>query len=192
MNWHSEHASSARKKALHLLDHEIALTDHPKMICPQEVKEQLVVLELPYFSFDNEEHIGQLVIHRELAENVTTIFRKLAQRKFPLASMVPVAAFQWSDRRSMEANNTSAYNYRYIAGTKRLSLHAFGRAVDINPFLNPCIERGRPQPKGASYNPRVLGTVTPDIVRLFRDYGFLWGGHWGNPKDYHHFYKPES
>jgi peptidoglycan L-alanyl-D-glutamate endopeptidase CwlK len=192
MNWYLEHASSASKKALHLLDPEIALMDHPKMPCPWEIKKHLVVCELPYYSFDNDVHTGQMVIHEDLVERVRNIFGELAQRKFPIYSIVPVVAFQWSDVRSMMANNTSAYNYRYIAHTKELSLHAYGRAVDVNPMLNPCIEQGRPTPKGACYNPRIPGTITPEVVRLFRKHGFSWGGHWGSPKDYHHFYWPKS
>lgn len=37
-----------------------------------------------------------------------------------------------NDNKSMSANNTSAFNYRVISGTKKLSNHSYGLAIDIN------------------------------------------------------------
>ena len=53
--------------------------------------------------------------------------------------MVPVDAYGGSDFRSIEADNTSAFNCRYVDGTTRWSNHAYGRAIDVNPIENPYV-----------------------------------------------------
>ena len=92
----------------------------------------------------------------------------------------------------MNDNNTSAMNYRCIAGTKRLSNHAYGKAVDINPFFNPVIyENGKISPANAKYDPDTDGTFTANhpVVKAFLDRGWRWGGNFNSFKDYHHFDK---
>lgn len=192
MSWHLEHVASAQEGALHLLDPEIALMDNPRRTpCPPEIREKLGVFEVRFFrASDRAFHTGQIVMDAETGPDIQLVFEELADREFPIVSVIPIVAFRWSDALSMRANNTSGYNYRFIAGTRRLSLHGHGRACDLNPFFSPCVENGRVRPKGACYDPRVPGTVVPWVVRIFRRHGFLWGGHWGNPRDYHHFYRP--
>lgn len=185
--------------SLHHLSRDTALGLDPNFPCPlpipKEITESLAVIELPYWGLDGEQHIGQLVIHTSLISDVRAIFAKLVRAYFPIESMVPVAAYGWSDEASMKANNTSAWNYRYINGSvpPKLSLHAFGRAIDINPRLNPCTSpsAGTCEPLGAQYDPDIPGTIVPDslIVQLFREYGWKWGGEWGDPVDRHHFQK---
>ncbi len=191
MIWYLEHVSSASKKALHHCDTATVLGKNREFPCPlvipREVQKNLRVVRVKYFSFDGEIHEGQIVVHKAIKNQVKNIFLDLLRCQFPIKSIVPVVAFRWSDALSMKANNTSAFNYRYIARRKKLSRHAFGLAIDLNPFLNPCIENGRATPKGASYNPKVPGTITPDVVRIFKRRDFSWGGHWGTPKDYQHF-----
>jgi peptidoglycan L-alanyl-D-glutamate endopeptidase CwlK len=92
----------------------------------------------------------------------------------------------------MAADNSSAFNYRLIAGTDRLSRHALGRAVDINPRENPAIyPDGRIVPAGAVRRPGKPGTFTEDhpVVRAFREKGWRWGGDFTHLRDYHHFEK---
>lgn len=185
--------------SLHHLSRETALGLDPNFPCPLSIPpaiiESLEVMEIPYWGFDREQHTGQLVIHASLITDVRDIFTELLAARFPIESMVPVAAFGWSDTASMNANNTSAWNYRYISGSvpPTLSLHAFGRAVDINPRLNPCISprAGTCEPCGARHDPEIPGTITRDslIARLFREYGWKWGGEWTDPVDLHHFQK---
>ena len=92
----------------------------------------------------------------------------------------------------MAANNTSAFNYRTIAGTVRLSNHASGRAIDINPRQNPYIKGQVVQPPGAKYEPNAEGTLTEEhpVVRAFLKLGWAWGGHWTTTQDYQHLEKP--
>lgn len=185
--------------SLHHLSRETALGLDPNFPCPlqipREITESLEVIEIPYWGFDNEEHTGQLVIHAALVIDVRDIFAELLRARFPIESMIPVAAYGWIDAASMAANNTSAWNYRYIADSNppRLSPHAFGRAVDINPRLNPCISpaSGECVPVGARHDPEIPGTITSGalIVQLFCRRGWKWGGEWQDPIDLHHFQK---
>ncbi|MFZ3031458.1 MAG: M15 family metallopeptidase, partial [Candidatus Moraniibacteriota bacterium] len=190
----------ANEMALHLLPWAVALGDDPNFSCPlpipPEIRKRLVVVKVPYLGFDGDPHLGQQVVDREVRADIRWIFLELFLRGFPIASMVPSAAFEWSDERSMVANNTSTLNYRYIAGTNRLSMHAYGRATDINPVQNPCYSNGVWTPPGARYDPSVPGTITADsiVVALFRSRGWCWGGNcWENgPFDPQHFFKPFS
>lgn len=200
MNWLCEHAASANAEALHLLPETMALGDDPNFPCPLpipwEIRRYLVVICGPYYSFDEDQHTGQVVVHRAIALDIVWILHQLCLMRFPIASMVPSAAFDWSDERSMMANNTSAFNCRYIAGTDRLSMHAYGLAIDINPVQNPCCSDGVWVPPGARYDPSAPGTITADsiVVALFRSCGWLWGGNcWKDgPFDPQHFFKPHN
>ena len=91
----------------------------------------------------------------------------------------------------MLANNTSAFNYRTIAGTTRLSNHATGRAIDINPMLNPFMRDAYVAPSGATYDTKISGTVTEKIAEIFKSRGWSWGGDWTDRKDWQHFERPD-
>jgi peptidoglycan LD-endopeptidase CwlK len=165
---------------------------HGKEI-PQEIRDTVTLVTVPYFSFRDTVEEGQFVVHRELASEVEEIFKTLREMHFPIHHMTPVAAYGWSDDVSMAANNTSAFNYRTIAGTTRLSHHATGRAIDINPVQNPYVGvNGSVAPLGATYDLSQQGTVTEDIVNVFKSYGWEWGGDWSDRKDWQHFQKPAS
>lgn len=157
---------------------------------PLAIRSSLVLLELSFVDFNGVEKKGQLVVHTEIAEDVRNIFAELFKRRFPIAKMQPIVAYNWDDDASMTDNNSSAFNYRIIYGTDQLSNHSFGRAIDINPAQNPYTRRdGTNMPKGAVYDVRKRGTVTLGIVALFKSYGFSWGGDWEKRKDWQHFEK---
>ncbi len=159
---------------------------------PREVIETLCLISVRYVGFDSRLHEGQLVVHRELAADLGAIFSLMETLKFPVAGVVPIVRYGWSDAASMAADNTSAFNYRKIARTTLLSGHANGRAVDINPRRNPAIyPDGRVAPAGAVYRPGSPGTFTGEhpIVCAFLDRGWRWGGHFDHMTDYHHFEK---
>lgn len=159
---------------------------------PREVIEALCLISVRYVGFDGRLHEGQLVVHRELAADLEVIFALMETLKFPVAGAVPIVRYGWSDAASMAADNASAFNYRTIAGTDRLSFHATGQAVDINPRRNPAIyPDGRIAPMGAVYRPGSPGTFTGEhpVVFAFRERGWRWGGHFKQMNDYHHFEK---
>ena len=160
--------------------------------CPMGLRD-LRLLTLTYRGFDGRAHTGRLVVHRDVAREVVGAFRSLYAAGFPLRRMVPVDAYRGSDFRSIEADNTSAFNCRVVDGTTRWSEHAYGRAIDINPIENPYVSNGRTT-HGASrpYLDRSRhrrGMAYPGgaLVRAFDAIGWGWGGRWSNPTDYQHF-----
>ena len=168
--------------------------------CPKEILSRQRLVTVRYYSFDGRIHSGQLVVDKDCVADVKKLFDAILDSKFPVTSVIPISHKRfredgkWSDRLSMEADNTSGFNYRRIAGTDRLSCHASGRAIDINPRLNPWIKNGKTAPANGGYNPAKPGTLTPDhpIVRLLEGLGWTWGGRWESVKDYQHFEKRGS
>jgi len=166
--------------------------------CPDDIRKRQRLITVKYFSTDGRVHQGQLVLDEELVGDVRKVFALALAERFPIYSVIPVSERRfrkdgrWDDELSMEANNTSSFNYREITGGGSLSNHAYGRAVDINTFLNPYIKGTLILPRGATYDPRVAGTFTAEspIVREFLRLGWDWGGNWSSRKDYQHFEKP--
>lgn len=158
---------------------------------PENIKLNLRLVDVYYYAFDNKLHKGQLVIDKSLVNDIKWIFEKLKENKFPVEKVIPVVKFHWSDDESMRANNSSAFNYRFIAHTTKLSNHATGRAIDINPWQNPQIINGIASPDGSEYNPEAKGTITKNsiVVKLFKEKGWEWGGDWKKRIDYQHFEK---
>ncbi len=158
---------------------------------PEEIKKNLTLVSIRFFSFEGNEREGQLVVHGDVADEVRKMFDTLLEMKFPIEQVTPVVAYGWDDGASMAANNSSAFNYRLIAGTDRLSNHAYGRAIDINPMQNPYTQRdGLVVPAGAQYDLAHPGTITEHIASVFKSYGWEWGGNWAERKDWQHFEKP--
>lgn len=170
---------------------EAALAGTP---APPEIQQAQVLLNIEHWSFDGALHQGQLLVHRDVAGELTAIFEKMKAARFPIEKIIPVVAYDWSDDVSMEENNCSAFNYRAIVGASALSKHATGLAVDINPRLNPYIKGDVVLPPGAVYNPQKPGTLTPEcvVVQAFKESGWVWGGDWETRKDWHHFEKLSS
>ena len=104
---------------------------------PKEIRDSLTEITVPYLSFSGEVTEGALIVHKDVADELLVIFHKLLSLSFPIEKIVPMEEYGWDDEASMADNNTSAFNYRVILGTERLSHHARGRALDLNPKLNP-------------------------------------------------------
>lgn len=161
---------------------------------PLTIRETLTLLNIEYCGFDEQQHNGQIVIHRELKNEVRKIFEEILLARFPIEKLVPVVAYDWSDDDSMADNNSSAFNYRRAVGKLRLSQHAYGRAIDINPRQNPYIKDLLVLPPKATYNMSERGTLlgAGPAVAAFEKRGWIWGGRWTTLKDWHHFAKPGS
>lgn len=166
--------------------------------CPPEIEKNLIIADILYYSFDEKIHKGQLVIDKRLKEDIIEVFQTALREKFPIGSVIPISHErffkdgQWNDDNlSMQANNTSAFNYRVITGGKSLSKHAYGFAIDINPVQNPYIKGDVVLPPAAVYDVSNPGTLTPDgpLVKTFLRLGWAWGGNWNTLKDYQHFEK---
>lgn len=156
---------------------------------PKHIVDAQDVVTVRYFSFDGKIHEGQIVVHKELSRDVKEIFEELRLARFPIKKVVPIVRYNWSDDASIADNNTSAFNYRTVSGTRKLSDHAYGRAIDVNPYLNPWV--GRRGVSSRPYNTSVAGTIASGdvVVKAFTKRGWKWGGSWKHSKDYQHFSK---
>ena len=109
--------------------------------CPVALRD-LRLLTLSHWSFDGRSRTGRLIVHRDVARAFVQVFGDLYAARFPIRRLVPVEAYGGSDFRSIEADNTSAFNCRFVDGTTRWSNHAYGRAIDVNPIENPYVSGG--------------------------------------------------
>jgi hypothetical protein len=157
--------------------------------------ERLALVRFDYAAFDGREHgDGELVVLDALADQVLAIFAELRVRRFPLEQARLINVYDGDDDASMEANNTSAFNDRRVIGTRSMSMHAYGAAIDINPIQNPAYDRlGGARvlvPKaGAAYAKRtpLRPGMAERVVDVFAAHGFtVWGGRFRDP-DYQHF-----
>lgn len=164
--------------------------------CPVAM-EDLRYLRLSHFDFEGIPQTGEMVCHKAIAEDLVAIFRELFDSAYPIRSIRLIDDFGASDDASMEADNTSCFNYRSVAGSRTLSRHAFGMAVDVNPLENPFVRGAKVQPAaGAPYADRTASfphkiTSSDLCCRLFKAHGFRWGGDWRSAKDWQHFDKKQ-
>ncbi len=151
---------------------------------------QLRTVSVSYWGFDGKPRVGRVVVARRLAPGLVTVFRTLWEAAFPIRLLRPVSAYRGSDDASMAADNTSAFNCRFVGGTSRWSLHAYGEAIDVNPVENPYVRGSTVSPAaGRAFLDRsryrkgmaVRGGV---LVRAFAAAGWKWGASFG---DYQHF-----
>ena len=160
--------------------------------CPVGFRE-LRLVRITYVGFDGQAHRGRLVVHRRWAHDLLEVFRRIYSRDFPLRRVRLVDRYGADDRASMRADNTSAFNCRYVAGTTTWSRHAFGAAIDVNPVENPYVSgshvsppNGEPYADRTDVRPGMI--VLRDVVwRAFRGIGWEWGGTWSGARDYQHF-----
>lgn len=147
------------------------------------------------WDFRGRTRVGRVVVHHSVARDTVRIFRRMYVTRFPIRYMTPIERFGGSDFRSIQADNTSAFNCRYVAGTRRWSNHAYGTAIDINPIENPYVTVAGTvsHPASRRYITRIprrgVLLARGSVVRGFRALGWDWGGLWRGAKDYQHFSK---
>lgn len=167
---------------------------------PNVALSDLAYLRMLYYGMDGNTYVGEMIVNQKIKEEVLSVFQKLYEERYPIERMVLVDEYQGEDERSMDANNTSAFNYRTIAGSSKLSNHSYGMAIDLNPKYNPYVkQRGDGsilcQPEsGRAYADRTkefdYKIDENDLAyQLFTQAGFTWGGSWNSVKDYQHFEK---
>lgn len=162
---------------------------HPGCPVPPD---DLRAITVTHWDFGGNAVEGTVIVHREEADGVVSVFASLFEVGFPIERMVPVDAYGASDDRSMEANNTSGFNCRRVTGGSAWSEHSYGRAIDVNPALNPYIRGATVLPPAAGayldrtdVHPGML-VAGDDAVAAFDAIGWVWGGSWSDP-DYQHF-----
>jgi hypothetical protein len=171
---------------------DLGASYHPG--CPVAPSE-LRLVQLRYWGFDGRVHDGELVVNRAVVAQVQTVFSRLLAARFPIRRVETIDAYGGSDERSMAADNTSAFNCRFASapGPKHWSMHAYGKAIDVNPVENPYVQGSRVSPRAgvrfldrarAGAGMAVAGGV---LVRAFDAVGWGWGGRWSGAVDYQHF-----
>lgn len=164
--------------------------------CPVERKD-LRYVHVMYVDFAGRSSEGELVVNKLIADDILDIFKQLYKAQYPIERIALIDEYDGDDEQSMSDNNTSAFNFRTIAGTDIVSEHGMGLAVDVNPFYNPQVketENGvEVSPEDAiSYADRsgdFLYKIDHEDLcyKLFTEHGFEWGGDWETGKDYQHF-----
>ena len=169
--------------------------------CPVPLKD-LRYLKMTYRDFKGKDRTGEMIVHRSVSKEVRAIFAELYRAKYPINKMELVSDYKANDFKSIETDNTSAFNCRAVTGGTKWSRHSFGKAIDINPIENPYIsrsgkishkrslkyrKRAHKNPHLASDNAVILKNDTE--VKSFKKRGWRWGGDWNSIKDYQHFDK---
>ena len=162
-------------------------------------------LKMLHVNFDGKYQVGEMIVNKSVSKEVLEIFKSLFKDGYQIYSMYLIDNFwkkdgETSDWNSIEANNTSCFCYRAATGGSKLSKHALGRAIDINPQQNPYVtyKNGKPSyshknaakfvSNRSSKTPHVI-TTSDKAYKLFKNKGWTWGGSWSSPKDYQHFQK---
>jgi hypothetical protein len=161
----------------------------------------LRLIQVNYWGFDGYRYRGRLIVAASLASRVAAVFTDLYAQRYPIRSMLLPDVFGRmangvgaNDLAQMAVGNTSAFNCRYVVGQEAehsLSLHATGRAVDVNTWENPYVGPTGTLPDSwflthrPASDPAVV-TANGPVRRAFSKQGFSWGGVWTQP-DLQHF-----
>lgn len=162
--------------------------------------DDLNYVHIMHYNFDGEVTEGELICNKAIAENLTEIFYELYTAEYQIDKIRLIDEYSGDDNLSMKDNNTSCFNYRVVEGSEKLSKHAYGLAIDINPFYNPYVRYNDDkslhiEPEGSEvYADRSVSfpyKIDADDLcyKLFKEHGFTWGGDWNSLKDYQHFQK---
>jgi len=175
--------------------------DSWRQSCPVPLVD-LRYINVNHLNFEGETVSGEIIVHKDVADDVVNIFSELYDMGYPIKQMHLVSDFNADDWASIDADNTSAFNCRPVTGNKKKwSKHAYGRAIDINPLENPYVSKtGHISHKASlKYKRRVHKVNTPadkalllkndKATKIFKKYGWKWGGDWRTIKDYQHFVK---
>lgn len=165
---------------------------------PDITLDELSYLKLKHVDFSHRIAEGEMIVHKSLAKEVLEIFSELFEAEYEIEKIRLCDEYDGDDERCMSDNNSSAFNYRNVDGTTTLSLHALGRAIDINPLYNPYIVGDKISPANSVPYCDRSGDIPHKIDHddacfiVFTSHGWLWGGDWTHELDYQHFYKPKK
>lgn len=127
---------------------------------PEWQEQYLATAELPYslaLSWDLNTKVNRILCHKLLVPVFEEVFNHVLQRGF----------------KEKIATYGGCFNFRQQRTGTKLSTHAWGIAIDLNPATN---EQG------------TSGSMDPDVVMIFRVCGFKWGGDFvGKSRDPMHF-----
>ena len=166
--------------------------------------DDLRYVKVLHYNFNHDIQVGELIVNKSIADDTVTIFRELFDCEYEIQSMYLVDRY-WTgdgdstDSASIEVNNTSCFLYRNATNSSKLSKHALGKAIDINPQQNPYVSYKSGSPVWSHENANDYidrSTGLPHVIthedacyKIFVAHGFTWGGDWNSIKDYQHFEK---
>jgi len=160
--------------------------------CPVALGD-LRYVTVTFRGFDGAPHTGELVVAASAADDVVAVFRELHAVDFPIEQMRLISGDDLVAPATGDGNNTAAFICRAARGQTRWSEHAYGLAIDVNPFHNPMAKGDLVLPELASAytdrTPTRPGMHAPagPAVRAFASIGWEWGGTWRSSKDWMHF-----
>lgn len=173
---------------------------YPAIDEPLEISyEDLFYIHILHYNFEGEVTEGEIICNSAIAADLLEIFYELYLNEYQLEKVCLIENYGGDDELSMADNNTSCFNYRVVAGSKKLSQHAYGLAIDINPFYNPYVTYPNGGVNIAPAGSEAYADRSADFpykidendlcYKLFKEHGFTWGGDWNSSKDYQHFQK---
>jgi hypothetical protein len=160
--------------------------------CPVALGD-LRYVTVSFRGFDGRAHTGELVVNRWVADAVVSVFARLYRARFPIEEMRLVTTADLHAHPTGDGNNTAAFVCRTARGQTRWSAHAYGLAIDVDPFQNPYRRGDLVLPELASaYLDRAdrrPGMILPGgpVTAAFAAVGWTWGGTFRSPKDLMHF-----
>jgi hypothetical protein len=160
--------------------------------CPVKLSD-LRYVTVVFRGFDGRAHTGELLVNRSAAAGAVQAFGRLFAAGFPIERMVIATRAEVDAPPTGDGNTTGSYACRPVARGTSWSEHAYGRAIDVNPFQNPYIKGDAVLPELATAytdRARVLpGMILPGsaVVKAFAVNGFSWGGDYRSLKDWMHF-----
>jgi hypothetical protein len=160
--------------------------------CPVR-KQDLAYLKMTFWGFDEMPHTGEMIVHKKVAPDIAGVFQQLYRAQWPIEEMRVTRADELGAPPTGDGNNTSAFVCRDARQSDEWSEHAYGLAIDVNPFHNPYMRDDVTLPELAlAYRDRGwrrTGMVrSGDVVtEAFAAIGWEWGGGWTSSKDWMHF-----
>jgi len=161
--------------------------------------EDLRYLVVTYVDFNGQDKNGEIICNKAIADDLLDIFRNLYNARYQIDKIRLVDEYGADDDLSCLDDNTSCFNFRTVEGSRNLSKHALGLAIDINPFYNPYVTypngKIRITPPGSEVYADRSAAFPHKIdkndlaYKEFTAHGFTWGGDWKTLKDYQHFQK---
>jgi D-alanyl-D-alanine carboxypeptidase len=161
--------------------------------CPVALPE-LTYVTMTFWGFDGLAHTGEMIVNAQFAEQVVEVFRRLHEIRFPIEEMRVQTRAEMDAHPTGDGNVTGSFECRPAVGRSGgWSMHAYGLAVDINPFHNPYTREDVIAPElAAAYLDREYqrpGMIFEGDLAVagFDEMGWGWGGRWETAKDWMHF-----
>ncbi|HEY7101187.1 MAG TPA: M15 family metallopeptidase [Mycobacteriales bacterium] len=160
--------------------------------CPVALSD-LRYVTVGFRGFDGRAHTGELIVHRSVAQDAVAVFAQLFAAGFPIERMRVTSPAEVTAPPTGDGNTTSAFVCRPVRGRTIWSAHAYGLAIDVDPFQNPYRSGQRVLPELATAyldrGRKLPGMITAagPVVAAFRSIGWTWGGGWSSPTDLMHF-----